>query len=155
MRFLCAVATISVLALALAGSTLAQGSASHHVSVSIPTVLRLRIDHQVASDHASVPVSVHVEGARRTIDPAATRVEVLANTAWQLSVSYTPGAGGSGLVLSWHALGGSGVLRASPSLLGADRATGGWRPIDVTYGVVNHPADGHYQGVIAYTLARP
>ncbi len=153
MRFLCTVATI--VALALAGSTLAQGSASHHVSVSIPTVLRLRLDHQVASDHASVPVSIRIEGALRTIDPASTRLEVFANTAWQLSVSYAPVGRDSGLVLSWNALGNSGVLHASPSVLGGGRATGGWRPIDVTYELVSEPADGHYQGVIAYTLARP
>ena len=153
MRFLHGLATIA--ALALAGSTLAQGSANHQVSVSIPTVLRLRLDHQVASHHASVPVSVRVEGALRAIDPTSTRLEVFANTAWQLSVSYAPTAGAADLVLSWHALGASGVLRASSSVLGDGHATGGWRPIDVTYELVSEPADGHYQGVIAYTLARP
>ena len=153
MRYSFAVATI--VALALVGSTLAQGSANHQVSVSIPTVLRLRIDHTVSSDNASVPVSVRVDGALREIDPASTRLEVFANTAWQLSVSYTPVAGGSGLVLSWHAAGTSGVLRGSPAIVAGGRATGGWRLIDVDYGIVNEPADGTYQGVIAYTLARP
>lgn len=153
MRFLHGLATI--VALALVGSTLAQGSANHQVSVSIPTVLRLRIDHTVASDHASVPVNVRVDGALREIDPAGTRLEVFANTAWQLSVSYTPVAGGSGLVLSWHAAGNSGILRSSPAIVAGGRATNGWRSIDVDYGIVNDSADGTYQGVIAYTLARP
>ncbi len=153
MRFLHGLATI--VALALVGSTLAQGSANHHVSVSIPTVLRLRIDNTVASDRASVPVSVRVDGALREIDPAATRLEVFANTAWQLSVSYTPVGGGSGLVLSWHTVGSSGVLGSSPAIVAGGRATGGWRLIDVDYGIVNASADGTYQGVIAYTLARP
>ena len=153
MRFPFALATI--VALALAGSTFAQGSAQHQVGVRIPTVLRLRIDHQVASDHADVPVTVRVSGALREIDPAATRLEVFANTDWQLSISYAPVAGGSGLVLSWHAVGNHGVLRGSPSIVAGGRATGGWRSIDVGYGIVNEPADGTYQGVIAYTLARP
>jgi len=153
MRFLFGVATI--VALALAGSTLAQGSASHQLGVSIPTVLRLKLDHQVASDHATVPLDVRVDGRQRTIDPASTRLEVFANTDWQLSISYAPRGGGAGLVLSWHAIGDGGVLGSSPTVLTGGRATGGWRTIDVTYGIVNEPADGAYQGVIAYTLARP
>ncbi len=153
MRFLPGVATI--VALALAGSAFAQSSANHQVSVSIPTVLRLRIDEHVASDHATVNVSIRVEGALRTIDPASTRLEVSANTAWQLSVSYTSTVDDSGLVLSWHALGNSDVLHGSPTVVATGHSTGGWRAVHVDYGVVNEPADGDYQGLIAYTLARP
>ena len=153
MRFLHGLATI--IALALAGSILAQGSANHQVSVSIPTVLRLRIDHQAANDHAAVPVAVRVESAVREIDPASTRLEVFANTDWQLSISYAPINGGSVLALSWHAFGASGTAHRSPSVLTGGRATGAWRSIDVTYGIVDEPADGTYQGMIAYTLARP
>ena len=153
MRFLCGAATI--VALALAGTTLAQGNADHQVSVSIPTVLRLRIDHQVASDHATVPIKVRVDGSLREIDPASTHLEVFANTAWQLSVSFASTADDAGLVLSWHALGNGDVLRGNPTGVATGRTTGGWRAIDVEYGVVNEPADGYYRGVIAYTLARP
>lgn len=153
MRFPFALATI--VALALAGSTLAQGSAQHQLGVRIPTVLRLRIDHQVESARANVPIDVRVEGARHEIDPATTRLEVFANTDWQLSISYTSVGNGSELVLRWHALGSEGVLQVSPSVLADGRATAGWHSIDVRYGIVNEPADGTYQGVIAYTLARP
>lgn len=153
MRCLYAVATI--VALALAGSGLAQSSASHQVSVSIPTVLRLKIDHQTASDQARVPISVTVDGGRSTIDPASTSIEVLANTAWQLSVSFQSAEPSSGIALSWSAGGAHGVLRDTPRVVASGRATGGWHGIDVAYGVVNEPADGVYRGLIAYTLARP
>ena len=144
-----------VVALLLSGPALAQGSAQHQVSVSIPTVLRLRISDRLPRDTVSVPIDVRVDGADRTIDPASTRLEILANTGWQLSARYTAAHVDSGLVLSWHALGEGGVLRGSPSIVAQGRATGGWRAIDVAYGVANAPVDGHYQGVITYTLARP
>lgn len=144
-----------IVALLLSGPALAQGSAQHQVSVSIPTVLRLRIDDRVAHDIVSVPIDVRVDGADRTIDPASTRLELLANTGWQLSARYTAVHADSGLVLSWHALGEGGVLRGSPSIIARGRATGGWHAIEVAYGVANAPVDGHYRGVITYTLARP
>ena len=142
-------------ALVLAGAATAQTSASHQLAISIPSLLRLRIDQHVTSDHASVPVHLRVEGSRREIEPASTRVEVLANTAWQLSVRDASASDANGLVLHWHALGASGVVRVSPSIVASGGATRGWRPIDVGYAVANEPADGAYRAVIAYTLVRP
>jgi len=145
----------ALVALALAGGASAQASASHQIGVSIPSLLRLRIDQYVASDHASVPVHVRVEGSRREIEPASTRVEVLANTAWQLSIRAASDSDANGLVLHWHALGASGVVRVSPSIVASGGATRGWRAVDVGYAVANEPANGAYGVVIAYTLVRP
>jgi len=81
-----------VLALCLAlaaphGGALAQGTASHQVSISIPTVLRLRIDDGSARDRASLDIAVEVADGVVRIDPGSTRVEVRANAGW--AVSYT------------------------------------------------------------------
>ena len=145
----------ALVALVLAGAATAQTSASHQVAISIPTLLRLRVDHLVTSDHASVPVNVHVEGSLHDIEPAATRVEVLANTAWELSVRDASGADANGLALRWHALGASGAVRVSPSIVASGGPTRGWRAIDVGYAVANEPADGTHRAVVAYTLVRP
>ena len=149
------VVPITIVALALAGTAVAHGGASHQVSITIPTVLRLRVDEREARDTLSVPIRVEVARALHDIDPASTRLQVFANVAWQLSVSYRPVGDASGLVLSWHAHGASGILRSAPGVVASGRETGGWRTIDVDYGVANEPADGEYHGVIAYTLARP
>ena len=145
----------ALVALVLAGAASAQASASHQIGISIPSLLRLRIDQQVASDHASVPVRVRVEGSRREIEPASTRVEVLANTDWQLSVRFAPDRDSAGIEVRWQTSGSSGALLDSPSLIARGRATGGWRAIEVRYAVSSAPFDGEYRGVIAYTLARP
>ena len=142
-------------ALMLAGGASAQASASHQIGISIPSLLRLRIDQHVTSDHASVPVHVCVEGSLREIEPASTRVEVLANTDWQLSVRFAPDRDGAGIELRWQTGGSSGALLDRPSRIASGRATGGWRAIEVGYAVGSAPFDGEYRGVIAYTLARP
>ena len=148
-----AVATLA--ALALAGAANAQASASHTVAISIPALLRLRIDHHEASDHARVPIHVRVEGSRSEVEPASTLIEVLANTGWTLSARFEPEHDSDGIELRWQTDGGSGVLLASPSPVARGRATGGWRAIEVRYAVGGVPIDGAYRGVIAYTLARP
>jgi len=146
---------ITVVALALAGAADAHGGASHHVSITIPTVLRLRVDEREARDTLSLPIRVEVTRSQPAIDPASTRLQIFANVAWQLSVSYRPVGDASGLVLRWHAQGASGLLRSAPGIVASGPGTGGWRTIDVDYGVANEPPDGEYQGVISYTLARP
>jgi len=40
-------------------------------------------------------------------------------------------------------------------VLAGGGATGGWRPLIVTYGLAQLPADGRYQGLVIYTLTRP
>jgi hypothetical protein len=146
---------ITVVALALAGAADAHGGANHHVSISIPTALRLRVDEPEARDTLSVPIRVEVTRSQPAIDPASTRLQVFANVAWQLSVSYRPVGDASGLALSWHTQAASGLLRSAPGIVASGPGTGRWRTIDVGYGVANEPAEGEYYGVIAYTLARP
>ena len=147
--------SLSLCALALPGSAIAQERASHQVRVSVPVVLRLRLDGGAVPNQAGLPLDVHVDGATSVIDPASTRLEVFANVGWQLSVSFVAHEGGEGLVLGWRGAGRDGVLRGSPSVVARGTPTGGWQPIDVAYRVVNEPADGTYRGTIAYTLARP
>lgn len=145
----------ALVTLMLASVASAQTSASRQIGISIPSLLRLRIDQQVASDHVSVPVLVRVEGSSRQIEPASTRVEVLANTDWQLSVRFAPDRNSPGIELRWQTGGTSGALLDRPSLIASGRATGGWRAIEVGYAVGSAPFDGEYRGAIAYTLARP
>lgn len=149
-----------VLALAAAlavpsGAALAQSSATHQVAVTIPTVLRLRLDDGATLDRASVDVAVQVAGGVVRIDPAATRVEVRANAGWALDAHYRPASGGATLALSatldgatWHRLSGGARLA-----VGA--ATGGWRPYTVAYGVPGPVSDGTYLGTVVYTLTQP
>lgn len=93
-----------VLALCLAlaaphGGALAQGTASHQVSVSIPTVLRLRIDDGATSARAALDVTVLVAGDRVRIDPGSTRIEVRANADWALDVRYQAASIGASVPL--------------------------------------------------------
>lgn len=149
-----------VLALCLAltaphAGALAQGTASHQVSVSIPTVLRLRIDDDSAHDRASLDVTVSVAGDRVRIDPGSTRVEIRANADWALDVRYHAASPSSAAPLTatldqtiWHRLAGGARLATGS-------ATDGWRAFDVAYGLLHSISDGTYQGTIVYTLTQP
>lgn len=149
-----------VLALCLAlaapsGGALAQGTASHQVSVSIPTVLRLRIDDATARDRAALDIAVTVAGDHVRIDPGTTRIEVRANADWALDVRYRAASGSPGVPLgatldgsTWHRL-------ASGARLATGTATGGWRALDVRYGLLSSLSDGTYRGSVVYTLTQP
>ena len=148
-----------VLALCLAlaapsGGALAQGSASHQVSVSIPTVLRLRLD-DAASDRAALDVAIEVAGERVRIDPGSTRIEIRANAPWALDVRFRPAAGSATVPLgasldgsTWHRLAGGARLATGS-------ATAGWRTLDVAYGLLRPISDGTYHGSVVYTLTQP
>ena len=149
-----------VLALCLAlaapsGNALAQGAASHQVSVSIPTVLQLRIDDAMAFDRASLDVTVSVAGDGVRIDPGSTRIEVRANAPWALDVRFRSAPGSAAVPLSasvdestWHRL-------ASGARLATGSATTGWQAYDVAYGLLRSISDGTYHGSVAYTLTQP
>ena len=149
-----------VLALSLAlaaphGGALAQGTASHQVSVSIPTVLRLRIDDGTARDRASLDIAVSVAGDVVRIDPGSTRIEVRANADWALDVRYQTASGSADLPLgatldgsTWHRL-------RDGARLAAGSATGGWRAFEVRYGLLASLSDGTYRGTVTYTLTQP
>lgn len=132
----------------------AQTDASHQVTVRIPTVLRLGLGDDTAAARAEVPLRVEVQDGRYVIDPARTRLEILANSGWQLSASFRPAAGQPvplqlGIAGAWH------DARPYPSVLLEGAATRGVRTVDVDYGLRSLPADGTYHGVVTYTLARP
>lgn len=132
----------------------AQGTASHQVSISIPTVLRLRIDDATTRDRAALDVAVTVAGDHVQITPGSTRVEIRANAAWALDVRYHPDGGGAaplGATLdgaTWHSL-------SNGARLATGSATGGWQPYDVAYGLLGSLSDGTYRGSVTYTLTQP
>ena len=149
-----------VLALSLAligphGGALAQSTASHRVSVSIPTVLRLRLIDGATSDRAAHDVAVEVAGDVVRIEPGATRIEVRANDAWALDVEYRPARGSASVPLgasvdgtTWHRLSdGARFADVSP--------THGWLSLFVAYRLLTNVADGSYQGTVTYSLTQP
>jgi hypothetical protein len=149
-----------VLALSLAlaapfGGALAQGTASHQVSVSIPTVLRLRIDDATVRDRAALDIAVTVAGDRVRIEPGTTRIEVRANADWALDVRYLAASNAASVPLgatldgsTWHRL-------VDGARLATGAATGGWRPLEVRYGLLASLSDGTYRGTVVYTLTQP
>ncbi len=149
-----------VLALCLAlvvphGGALAQGTASHQVSVSIPTVLRMRIDDATTRDRSALDVAVTVAGDRVRINPGSTRIEVRANADWALDVRYRAASNAATVPLgatldgtTWHRLAGG-------TRLATGSATDGWRAFEVTYGLLRSLSDGTYRGTVVYTLTQP
>lgn len=137
------------------GFALAQSTAAHEVSVTIPTVLRLRVDDGAAADRATIDVLVTVRGAAVAIDPGATPVAVRANAGWALDARYRPADGSDALPLgatldgtTWHAL-------RHGARLASGAATGGWRDLTVAYGLLASVSDGTYRGTVVYTLTQP
>ena len=146
---------LSLVLTAPQGGTLAQGTASHQVSISIPTVLRLRIDDAAEGDHASLEVAVEVAGEFVRIDPGSTRIEIRANADWALDVRYRAASNGVAAPLgatldghTWHRL-------SDGARLGTGSATGGWRAFEVAYGLLGSLSDGTYHGSVIYTLTQP
>lgn len=136
-------------------SSLAQ-EVSHQVSVSLPNILRLKIDKQQTASSADVAVQVIVKNGAFEITPAHTTVEVLANSDWQLSASYQPDTRADAAAkLSWAMNGVEKAFTSYPSVLAGGKATNGWQGFDLEYGLAALPADGIYGGTVTYTLARP
>jgi len=151
------VALVGLAAFLVGAPCAAQTRASHDLRVSVPTVLRLRIDDGAAASAARVPLSVDVASGVARIAPDHTRIRILANTRWQLSASFAPAAGSESLQLTYAVDGDQVVWRASefaPVIL-TGVATCGWREASVRYGLARLPADGAYGGVITFTLTRP
>ncbi len=136
----------------------AQKSASHDVSVGIPNVLRLKIDDKVAQDKANVDVDIRVSNGAFEIAPAGSNVQVMANSAWQLSASYVPASEADAAAqLMWRAEAEGNWERftAYPQIIESGENTGGWKNFDLRYGLQSLPADGRYQGTVTYTVTRP
>ena len=149
---------VLALCLALAAppwSALAQGTASHQVSVSIPTVLRLRIDDGATRDHASLDIAVEVTGDLVRIEPGTTHLEVRANADWALDVGYRPADGSASVPLGASVDGGAWHHLSSVARLASGSATGGWRTFAVQYKLLESLSDGIYRGTVTYTLTQP
>ena len=79
-----------LLLLLTAGSAAAQSGsagAGFTMRVSVPEVLRLRLDDATSSDRATIPIRVDVASGVARIDPAGTVIEVFSNTDWQLGLA--------------------------------------------------------------------
>jgi hypothetical protein len=137
------------------GFGLAQGTASHRVSISIPTVLRLRLDDGATRDSAALDLAIEVAGETVRIEPDRTRIEVRANAPWALDVRYERAAD-SGEVPLGVALEGMDLRRIAHGIrLASGAATGGWRALDFRYGLLDSLSDGTYHGTVTYTLTQP
>jgi hypothetical protein len=151
------VALVGLATLVLGAPCAAQTRSSHEVRVSVPTILRLRVDDGALGTVAEVPLSIDVTGGIARIEPGRTRIRILANTRWQLSAAFAPVAGSESLQLTYAVDGNMAVRRSSEfaPVIMRGAATCGWREASVQYGLAGLPADGAYAGVITFTLARP
>jgi hypothetical protein len=141
--------------LILAGGVLAQTTASHRVSVSIPVVLRLRLDGDRSIAEGAVDVEVVARSGVTTIDPGTTRIEVRANASWTLDARFLADPGSEAVALTARLEGSPWQdLRGGVELLVGD-ATQGWTVFEVAYGVAHLLSDGVYRGTVLFTLTRP
>lgn len=134
----------------LPGMARAQATAQNTVTVRIPTVVRLRIDPSTAASSRSVDFTV--DGAAVTPDHLA--IDVLANTAWTLTVQET---GGSGPQLQYD-VDGSDTWRTpaqQPQVDAGSGPTGGWQPILLAFRVASPGPPGSTRQTLTFTLARP
>lgn len=152
-----AVQAVSVFILLVSGCGLAQNSASHTVSVRIPSVLRLRIDGGEAQRRAEEAIRIRVHDGAYAIEPSRTQVRVIANSAWQLHARYEPsGERDAAAKLMWHL--GSGPwhpFSALDTMIAAGTPASGREGLSIVYGLEELPAEGNYRGVVTYTLTRP
>ncbi len=151
-----ALALILAALLAVGARAQAQDHASHRVSVTIPTVLRLRLDEGARRDIADVELTVDVENGNAAVRPEASVLHLLANSAWTLHVSF---AGDPGLGLRARLDGAASCpLTSGDCVLVSGGNTGGWQAHRVDYLAPDHLIalpDGRYGGTVTYTLTHP
>ena len=148
--------TILIIVGLFLGAAAAQTDANHQVKIGIPSVLRLSLGNSESSSSANVPIRVEIVNGVSTLTPEKTELSILANSDWQLSASYqAASAEDAAAKLSWTMDGATGAFKAYPTILQTGQKTGGWKTLDVAYGLDNLPEDGIYEGVVTYTLARP
>jgi hypothetical protein len=153
---------ILLLVLSLFATGHTQTSSSHAAVVRIPPVLHLRLvgsSDSPASNRVIEEIDISVDEGLVRITPAGTRLQVFANTGWQLLATYAPHRSEGGpATLAWRPSGGGAwtPLTPYPQVLVADRATQRWTGIDLDYGLVRPlPPDGAYGGVVTFTLVQP
>lgn len=145
---------ITTIVLLLMTAAVAQQPASHSVTVTIPAVLKLRLDRSVTTQ-AEIAVDITVHEGVYSISPAATELHILANSGWQLNASYMQAASQPAMQLLWRVSDKWRPFQPYPTRLLSGTATRGWQAVTVAYGLGSLPPDGHYQGVVTYTLSRP
>ena len=133
----------------------AQEYIAHDVKLSIPNLLKLQIDDNV-QNRGEVDISIRVSEGVFVIEPAMTTVQVIANSAWHLSFSYSPANQADAQAqLLWQTDRQRGWQRftAYPQVLESQN-TSGWRTFSVHYGLQTLPADGLYQGTVTFSVTR-
>ena len=147
--------TLSLALLAPMGGALAQSTAGHGVTLSIPVVLRLRLADGPTTTEGAVVVDVVARAGITSIDPGSTRVAVRANSGWSLDARFHAAAGSEALAVTGRIGDGPWLDLCDGVRLVDGDALHGWTLFEVAYGVAHVLADGHYQGTIVYTLTRP
>jgi hypothetical protein len=148
---------VSLATFVLGAPCAAQTGSSHEVRIAVPTILRLRIDGGPTASLSEVPLAISVAGGVASLEPDRTRVQVLANTRWQLSAAFSPEGGSATLELGF-VVDDRPVAWQGPNLVRVvlrGDATCGWREETIRYLLAAVPADGSYGGIITYTLTRP
>ncbi len=126
----------------------AQTTVHNTVTVTIPTVLRLRIDRSTAQDRASVDFTL--EGT--TLTPASLQIDVFANAGWALTVSY---ASDRGPGILYRVAGTSGWWSPDQKpTIAQGPPTRGWRALHLDFSAQAPTAEPEHRTLV-FTLARP
>lgn len=133
----------------LSAPAAAQSTAHNTVTVSIPTVLRLKIDAAGGADRASAGFTIQDS----TVTPDHLTIEVFANDAWSLTVDEVTGSGPhlrydvdrSG---RWRSTATRSTVGSSPV------GTNGWASYYLRFRVDGR-ASGRYQRTLLFTLSHP
>jgi len=121
-------------------------STKHSVSISMPTVLQLRIN---GVETNSQTLNLNADKQGMLITPDVTRLEVFANTTWQLTVavnSETKLQAVSNLQLV--------NLSPLPSVLLSGSKTKGWKEYEVSYQTAT-ASKVEEQVTVSYILTQP
>jgi hypothetical protein len=135
------------------GFALSQSS-GHTVSVSVPTLLQLRLGDEVAQQF-TLPITADIHEGVYELTPATSTLFVRSNTSWKLLASFTPFSETplrltGRLGLSWQR------FKSYEAAFAAGPKTLGWQPLEIAYGIETPlPPDGTYRGIITYTLVHP
>ncbi len=148
MRFLL------VFSFLLAGWVFAQ-PAEHSVNISIPSLLQLRIHDELATD-LRVPLEILQTAEGFSLSTKETRLELLANTGWQLQVrlEQTPHPFQISASLNQTIL----DLNLKNQVLAAGGLTRGWQELIVSYDLTNpmtQSTEQSYPLDIYYFLSQP
>ncbi|MCA9837717.1 MAG: hypothetical protein KC422_12440 [Trueperaceae bacterium] len=130
-------------------------SAEHSIKVAIPVILQLRIQDAVSADF-SVPLEIQETDTGLELSQSKTRLEVLANTSWQLQVKVQ--AKDLPFRLRASSSQASVDLTAYPQVLARGEATAGWQDLPIYYDLKNQSVlhgQKHYQIEVYYFLSQP